>query len=134
MKKITLITLMLALGVGVYAQKSMPPRPTKLPPKLTADLKLTPEQQTKVTAILKSRNFEMDSLAKKVTLRNGKFEQAKMKSEMTEVNDKLYAVFNNDQKLVYAQYIMNRQAQMQKGGRPGPPKKSPPPPPAKPGA
>jgi len=135
MKKITLITLMLALGMGVYAQKPTRPQPpTKLPPKLAADLKLTPEQQTKVTAILKSRNFEMDSLAKKVNLRNGKFVQAKMKSEMTEVNDKLYAVFNNDQKLVYAQYIMNRQAQMQKGGRPGPPKKSPPPPPAKPGA
>jgi len=132
MKKITLIALMLALGAGVYAQKPTRPHPTKLPPKLEADLKLTPEQQTKVTAILKSRNFEMDSLAKKVTLRNGKFEQAKMKSEMTEVNDKLYAVFNNDQKLIYAQWVMNRQAAMDKGARP--PRKSPPPPPAKPGA
>lgn len=123
MKKITLITLMLALGVSVYAQKPMRPHPAKLPPKLEADLKLTPEQQTKVADILKSRNFEMDSLAKKVNMRNGKFVYAKMKSEMTEVNSKLYAIFNIDQKLVYAQYIMDRKAEMDKGRKPGPPRK-----------
>ena len=49
MKKITLITLMLALGVSVYAQKRMGP-PAKLPPKLEADLKLTPEQQARFIA------------------------------------------------------------------------------------
>ena len=120
MKKITLITLMLALGVSVNAQKPMRTHPAKLPPKLEADLKLTPEQQTKVTAILKDRNFEMDSLAKKVHMRNGKFIEEKMKSEMSQVNSKLYAIFNIDQKLIYAQYIMDRKAQMEKGGRPGP--------------
>ncbi len=123
MRKITLITLMLALGVSVYAQKPMRQHPAKLPPKLEADLKLTPEQQTKVTDILKGRNFEMDSLAKTVRMRNGKFVQAKMKGELTEVNTKLYAIFNIDQKLVYAQYIMNRKAQMAKGRKPGPPGK-----------
>jgi len=131
MKRITLITLMLTLGVSVYAQRPMRPNFAKLPPKLEADLKLTPEQQTKVTDILKSRNFVMDSLVKQVNIRNGKYVQAKMKSEMTEVSGKLYAIFNTNQKLVYAQFIMDRQAQMEKGGRPGP-RKSPPPPPAKP--
>ncbi|MEO8887326.1 MAG: hypothetical protein ABI367_14780 [Mucilaginibacter sp.] len=126
MKKTTLITFMLALGVSVYAQRPMRPHPAKLPPKLEADLKLTPEQQTKVADILKSRNFEMDSLAKKVTFRNGKFIGDKMKSEMSEVNGKLYAILNIDQKLIYAQYIMDRQAQMGKGRGPGP-RKSPPP-------
>jgi len=125
MKKITLITLMLALGVSVYAQKPMRPNFTKLPPKLETDLKLTPEQQAKVTDILKSRNFEMDSLAKKATIRNGKFIGDKMKGEMSVVNGKLYAILNVDQKLVYAQYIMDRQTLMAKG-RPGP-RKSPPP-------
>ncbi len=120
MKKTTLITLMLTLGISVYAQRPMRAHHAKLPPKLEAELKLTPEQQTKVTDILKNRNFEMDSLAKKVTIRNGKFVAAKMKSEMSEVNTKLYAMFNTDQKLVYAQYIMDRQAQMAKGIRPGP--------------
>ncbi len=129
MKKITLITLMLALGVSVYAQKPMGMRPAKLPPKLEADLKLTPEQLVKVTDILKSRNFHMDSLAKSVRVRNGKFVEAKMKSEMSEVNGKLYALFNIDQKLVYAQYILDRQTQMEKGRRQGPPRKLPPPPP-----
>jgi len=133
MKRITLITLMLALGVSVYAQKPMRPFPAKLPPKLEADLKLTPEQQTKVTEILKNRNFEIDSLAKTVRVRNGRFVAVKMQSEMTKVNGKLYAIFNTDQKLVYAQYILDRQTQMEKGRRPGP-RKSPPPPPAKPGA
>ena len=134
MKKITLITLMLALAVSVYAQKPIGPRPAKLPPKLEADLKLTPEQQIKITDILKHRNFEMDSLVKSVTVRNRRFVGAKMKSEITEVNSKLYAVLNTDQKLVYAQYILDRQSQMEKGWRPGPPKKMPPPPPAKPRA
>ena len=123
MRKITLITLMLALGVSVSAQRPMRPHSAKLPPKLEADLKLTPEQQTKVTAILKDRNFEMDSLAKRVHMRNGKFVWAKMQSEMSQVNSKLYAIFNTDQKLVYAQYIMDRKAQMEKGGRMGPPSK-----------
>ena len=132
MRKITLITLMLALGVSAYAQKPIRPRPAKLPPKLEADLKLTPEQQIKVTNILKSRNFEMDSLAKKVTVRNRRFVEANMKSELSEVNNKLYATFNTDQKLVYAQYILDRQTQMEKGRRPGTTRKSPPPPPAKP--
>jgi len=131
MKKITLITLMLALGVSAYAQRPMRSHPAKLPPKLEADLKLTPEQQTKVTEILKNRNFVMDSLAKKVHLRNGKFIKEKMKSEMSEINTKLYAIFNIDQKLVYAQYIMDRQAQMEKGRKTGP-RNPPPPPPAKP--
>jgi hypothetical protein len=132
MKKITLITLVLALGVSVYGQNPTRPHRTKLPPRLETELKLTPEQQIKVTEILKNRNFEMDSLAKSVHIRNGKFVEAKMKSEMAEVNGKLYAIFNTDQKLVYAQYIMNRQTQMEKGRKPAPPLKSPPPPPAKP--
>ena len=123
MKKITLITLMLALGVSVYAQKPTRTRPAKLPPKLEAELKLTPEQKTKVTEILKGRNFQMDSLAKKVNMRNGKFIEAKMKGEMTEVNGKLYAVLNTGQKLVYANYVMNRKAQMEKGIKPGRSKK-----------
>jgi len=129
MKKITLITLVLALGLSVYAQRPTRRPPAKLPPKLEADLKLTPEQQAKVTSILKSRNFIMDSLVKKVNIRNGKVVQAKMKDEMTEVNNKLYAMFTIDQKLVYAQYILDRQTQMAKGGRPGPRRL---PPPAKP--
>jgi hypothetical protein len=124
MKRITLITLMLALGVSVYAQKPMRQHPAKLPPRLETALKLTPEQQTKVTDILKGRNFEMDSLAKKVTIRNGKFIEAKMKDEMSEVNSKLYAIFNTDQKLVYAHYIMNRKAEMERGRKPRQPRKS----------
>ncbi len=131
MKKITLITLMLALGLSAYAQKPMRTFPAKLPPKLEADLKLTPEQQIKVTNILKNRNFEMDSLAKSVTVRNGRFVMTKMKSELSEVNTKLYAVFNIDQKLIYAQYILDRQTQMEKGRRQGPPKKSTSPTPAR---
>lgn len=132
MKRITLITMILALGVSVYAQKPMRAPHTKLPPKLEADLKLTPEQQTKVTDILKNRNFQIDSLAKRVNVRNGKFIEAKIKSELTEINGKLYAIFNTDQKVVYAQYIMDRQAQMANGKKAGPPRKSPPPAPAKP--
>ena len=128
MKRITLITMVLALGVSVYAQRPTRPFPAKLPPKLEADLKLTPEQQTKVTEILKDRNFQMDSLAKKVTIRNGKFVAAKMKSEMTDVNNKLYAIFDTKQKLVYAQYILDRQTAMEKGIRPGPRKARPTPP------
>lgn len=124
MRKITLIALMLALGVSVYAQKPTRPDFTKLPPKLEAALKLTPEQQTKVADILKNRNFHMDSLVKKVNMRNGRFVAADMRSEMTEVNGKLYETFNTDQKLVYAQYIMDRKAQMEKGGRPRPMKPS----------
>ena len=131
MKKITLITLVLALGVSVHAQKPTRPNFAKLPPKLEADLKLTPEQQVKVTDILKGRNFVMDSLVKRVNVRNGRFVEAKMKSEMSEVNGKLYAIFNTNQKLVYAQFIMDRQTQMEKGRRQGPPKKLPAPPPAK---
>jgi hypothetical protein len=128
MKRIILITLVLALGLSVYAQRPMRRPPAKLPPKLEADLKLTPEQKAKVTEILKNRNFIMDSLVKKVNVRNGKFVQAKMKDEMTDVNNKLYAMFTIDQKLVYAQYIMDRQTQMAKGRGPGqrrlPPAKS----------
>jgi len=129
MKKITLVTLVLALGVSVYAQKPpMRMRPAKLPPKLETDLKLTPEQQIKVTNILKDRNFVIDSLAKNVRVRNGRFIESKMKTEMSEVNGKLYAMFTTNQQLVYAQYILDRQTQMEKGRRPGPPKKLPPPP------
>ena len=117
--------MLMALGVSAYAQKPMRPNFTKLPPKLEADLKLTPEQQIKVTDILKNRNFHMDSLAKKVNMRNGRFVGADMRSELSEVNGKLYATFNTDQKLVYAQYIMDRKALMEKGGRPGP-RKTPP--------
>lgn len=132
MKKITLITMMLALGISVYAQKPTRMPPAKLPPKLEADLKLTAEQQTKVADILKNRNFHMDSLAKSVRVRNRRFVEAKMKSEMSDVNSKLYAMFTIDQKLVYAQYILDRQTLMEKGRRPGPPRKLPPPPPAPP--
>lgn len=116
MKKITLFTALLAMGASVYAQGPKHKMDhTKLPKPLTEQLKLTADQQTKVDAILADKNVEIDSLVKKATIRNGKLTGAKIRSTESETNDKLYAVFTNDQKLVYAQWILDRRANMIKG-------------------
>ncbi|MES2279575.1 MAG: hypothetical protein V4592_26310 [Bacteroidota bacterium] len=114
MKKLTLSVLLLAIGASVYAQPPKRPVHSQLPPKLTADLKLTPEQQIKVTSILKAKNIEMDSLAKKAKVGRERMVSAKFRSAESEANDQLYAMFTKDQQLVYAQWILDRRAAMQK--------------------
>lgn len=125
MKKILSTILLAAACAGVYAQAPQTPRvrpdATKLPKPLISELKLSADQQTKVDAILHTKKTQMDSLMAAVKTSkhpNPKLTDKKMLNIYSESNDKLYAVFNQDQKLVYAQWILDKRAQFQKKAAP----------------
>jgi hypothetical protein len=112
-KLLTIVTLFIA-STCVFAQ-TPPTKPNhlQLPKPLLTQLKLTPDQQAKVTAILKNKNQQIDSLIKLPPRRNQKLYDAKLRSVNTEANDQLYGVFNEDQKHVYAQWLLDRRTKMQ---------------------
>ena len=82
---------------------------------LQTSLKLTDDQTTKVTAILKVQATKMDSVR---TAANG--DRTAMRSAMgpirTATSDKIKAILTPDQATAYQKFLDDQRARMQQGG------------------
>lgn len=127
MKKLLMICGML-LGVMTFAHAqgggrnmgTPEERATKATTALTEKLALTADQQTKVKTILLDQNTQMEK-ARTEAGDDRKAMRAKMATLMQDNSAKINALLTDDQKKVYADYLAERKAAMEKrmGGQGG---------------
>lgn len=82
---------------------------------LTEKLTLTPDQQTKVKAILLDQNTQV-AKAREEAGDDRQAARAKMMKIMEDNNGKINALLTDDQKKTYAAYLEERKAAMQNRG------------------
>jgi protein CpxP len=104
------LLLMCCLVIGITAashaqgMRMSPEDRTKM---MTDSLKLTSDQQTKVLAILKTSQTQMDSL------RSAGGDRSAMRPIMMSSNQKISAILTDDQNAKYKQMMANMRAKMQ---------------------
>lgn len=101
MKKLLMVMFLLA-GTVVYANAQTAKKaPAKLPKALATQLALTPDQQTKVDAILQAKAKKIDSLNAQADKKGIK----KVKKELnTEADGQITAVLTEAQKKTYTDF------------------------------
>lgn len=129
MKKLLMVCCLLVSMVSLSkAQGRMRMSPADQAKQLQAQLKLTDDQTTKITAILQAQSTKMDSLR---TANSGGDRQAMMAAMQPirkATTEKIAAVLTDEQKVAYKKWEEERMSRMRNGGGPGQGGGNPPPP------
>jgi protein CpxP len=111
MKKFLLMCcFFIVIAAASHAQGRMRMSPEDRAKGMQTQLKLTDDQTTQITAILKTSAAQRDSV------KNAGGDREAMRPIMMAANQKIQAILTDDQKVAYKQMMDDMRAKMQNGG------------------
>ncbi|MHB8208888.1 hypothetical protein [Mucilaginibacter sp.] len=114
MKKFLLMCcFVIGITAASHAQGGNRMSPEDRAKAMQTQLKLTDDQTTQITAILKT------SAAKRDSIKNAGGDREAMRPVMMEANQKIQAILTPDQQTAYKQWMADMRAKMQNGGGAG---------------